>query len=69
MTPESSTEKQRTFDIASPQMNIPTTNDNISMLEQRANEYSIGDNVTYLKDKQGGRVWSVTDIDGKFLTI
>ena len=69
LTPESSTEKQRTFDIASQQMDIPTTNDNISMLEQRANEYSIGDTVTYLKDKLGGRVWSVTDIEGKFLTI
>ena len=47
----------------------PTQNSNESMLETRAREYSIGDQVIYLRDKTEGRLWNVTDIDGKFLTI
>ena len=39
------------------------------MLETRAKEYSIGDQVIYLRDKVEGHLWNITDIDGKFLTI
>jgi hypothetical protein len=39
------------------------------MLETRAKEYSIGEQVIYLRDKVEGRLWNITDIDGKFLTI
>jgi len=47
----------------------PSQNSNESMLETRAKEYSIGDEVIYLKDKVEGRLWKITDVDGKFLTI
>jgi hypothetical protein len=47
----------------------PSQNSNESMLETRAKEYSIGEQVIYLRDKVEGRLWNITDIDGKFLTI
>jgi DNA-directed RNA polymerase II subunit RPB2 len=46
----------------------PSQNSNESMLETRAKEYSIGDEVIYLKDKKN-LLWKIVDIDGKFLTI
>jgi hypothetical protein len=47
----------------------PSQNSNESMLETRAKEYSIGEQVIYLRDKVEGRLWNITDIDNKFLTI
>ena len=47
----------------------PSQNSNESMLETRAKEYSIGEQVIYLRDKVEGRLWKILDIDGKFLTI